>query len=126
EAHSAGEGRGSRFTFKLPSIDPAPKTHPIDAPAPPARAGGCCRILLVEDHKDTAKLMARILEGEGHRVRTAGSAGEALRLAGSERFDLVISDLGLPDATGFELMREIRERHGLPGIALSGREIDDD
>jgi CheY-like chemotaxis protein len=78
------------------------------------------KILLVEDHVDTQVFMSRLLKSFKHDVTAAGTVREALTLAGKEAFDLVISDLGLPDGTGFQLMQELKDRHGLKGIALSG------
>lgn len=83
------------------------------------------RILIVEDHADSAAMLARLLKRAGHEVYTACKVAEALEIAQSEEiagrpFHLVVSDLGLPDATGYELMKKLRENHRLPGIALSG------
>ena len=78
------------------------------------------KILVVEDHSDTSKLMARLLQGHGHEVRTADGVGTALAAAGEESFDLLISDIGLPDGTGIELMRQIQSICPMKGIALSG------
>jgi CheY-like chemotaxis protein len=80
------------------------------------------RILLVEDHGVTAKMMRLVLAAEGHTVETAGDVATAIELAGQQHsFDLLISDLGLPDGSGHDLIRQLRERgHKFPGIALSG------
>ena len=69
--------------------------------------------------------MKMLLERRGYRVRTANSVAQALARASEERFDLLISDLGLPDGTGFELMEKLREK-GLRGIALSGFGMESD
>jgi CheY-like chemotaxis protein len=74
----------------------------------------------VEDHRDTAELLSSLLERRGHRVVLAGNVEDALRLAGESTFDLVVSDVGLPDATGYELMRELLIRMPIRGIAMSG------
>ena len=71
-------------------------------------------------------MMARALKMEGHQVQTAHSVAEALRVAAAETFDVVVSDIGLPDATGYDLMTQIKERHGVKGIALSGYGMEDD
>jgi CheY-like chemotaxis protein len=65
--------------------------------------------------------MRRLLEAEGHQVQTAGDVATALELAAQYSFDLLLSDLGLPDGSGVDLMRTLRGRgRTLPGIALSG------
>ena len=78
------------------------------------------RLLIVEDHRDTAELLSNLLEMRGHEVAIAESVKDALRLAGEKSFDLVVSDVGLPDATGYDLMRELRARMPIRGIAISG------
>ena len=66
-------------------------------------------------------MMRMVLTAEGHTVETAGDVATALELAGQHAFDLLVSDLGLPDGSGHDLMRQLRERgHKFPGIALSG------
>ena len=76
-------------------------------------------ILLVEDHEDTLRVISRLLGRLGNDVRAAWSVGEALELADGGRFDLLVSDLSLPDGSGLEVMRAVKERHGLR-IAMSG------
>jgi len=78
------------------------------------------RILLVEDHTDTQNLMSRLLRLYQHDVKAAGNVRDALQLASANPFDLVISDLGLPDGSGAKLMNELRQKFGLRGIALTG------
>ena len=89
-------------------------------------AGKPLRILLVEDHEDTKIFMSRLLRTFKHDVKTAGTVQDALALADGNNFDLVISDLGLPDGSGLDLMRHLRDRHGLRGIALSGFGMEED
>src|SRR4051812_38089337 len=84
------------------------------------------RILLVEDHADTLSMMLRLLRAFQHQVHPAESVSAALALAGGNQFDLVISDLGLPDGSGLKLMSELRDKYGLKGIALTGYgDVDD-
>jgi CheY-like chemotaxis protein len=91
-----------------------------------------CRshILLVEDHADTAEVLAEFLMDAGHRVSVAGSVEEALARARAVQedrgLDLVISDLGLPDGSGLDLMPRLKDLYGLKGIALSGYGMDED
>ena len=90
-------------------------------------SGAGRRVLLVDDHIDTCLGMERLLKRRGYRVAVAHSVAEALtRAKEDEAFDLLISDLGLPDGTGFDIMQEIRRRGGPPGIALSGFGMESD
>lgn len=88
---------------------------------------GEIQILLVEDHGDTARLTQALLESVGHKVEVAGDVAQALKVASEKPFDLLISDLGLPDRSGLELMRELKDSGKLlKGIALSGYGREDD
>jgi CheY-like chemotaxis protein len=79
------------------------------------------KILLVEDHDDTARVLTRLLHLSGYQVACAGSYSDALRLCDEHQFDLLISDVGLPDGSGYDLMREaIARRCTSKGIAVSG------
>jgi CheY-like chemotaxis protein len=71
-------------------------------------------------------MMARLFTRLGYDVKSAGDVATALALARHHQFDLVISDLGLPDGSGLDLMRHLRDRHGLRGIALSGFGMEED
>jgi CheY-like chemotaxis protein len=84
------------------------------------------RVLIVEDHFDTRMSMEILLRRAHHHVQSAGTAKEALDQAASGHFDVVITDIGLPDMSGIELMKQLRERHGLQGIATSGYSDDDE
>lgn len=117
-AESAGPGRGATFTVEL-DLQQA-QDHDLARPVHAVARPTIARVLLVEDNADTAHSTAAALEELGHAVYVAGTAAEALRLASGHSFDLVVSDLGLPDGSGHELMRQLRHRHGLRGIAFSG------
>ena len=78
------------------------------------------RLLLVEDHLDSAELLADLLARRGHTVVIAGCAREALERATTEPFDLVVSDVGLPDGSGYDLMKALRAARPIRGIAMSG------
>jgi DNA-binding response OmpR family regulator len=95
------------------SAHATPETPPVVVPK--------LRILLVDDDGETTEMLGTILEMEGHEVRTAANVAKALETAAQVKFDLLVSDLGLPDGSGLDLMRELRARGSeLPGIALSG------
>ena len=135
---SEGANRGATFTVELavcpapaaeapaPGASPTAAVSPLpsangQAPALPAPDGQGRRVLLVDDHHDTCLGMQRLLNRRGYQVTVAHSVAEGLAKAGNgETFDLLISDIGLPDGTGFELMETLRGRGGPPGIALSG------
>ncbi|HYZ71491.1 MAG TPA: ATP-binding protein, partial [Chthoniobacterales bacterium] len=123
-AESSGVNLGATFYIELPLRKAASPTIPEIAPAVPASAG--LRILLVEDHEDTRHVFQAILSQKGHAVQSAATGEAALALASSERFDLVISDLGLPDFNGTDLMSILRERYSLRGVALSGYGMEED
>ena len=77
------------------------------------------RILLVEDHVDTAAALAELLGAMGHDVTVANTVSGALAAAARQDFDFVVSDIGLPDGTGHELMRELVRCYHLRGVAVS-------
>ena len=125
EAHGAtleaeSEGRDNGATFRLRFK--AERLFPGETiPERKAGPGASMHILLVEDHADTRQCMHRLLESRGHWVRSAGDAQGAVELSEREEFDLLITDVGLPDRTGVELLHELRQRDPeLPAIALSG------
>ncbi len=84
------------------------------------------RILLVDDHEDTGKVMKLLLEREGYDIRMANNVASAIKAVEGEEFDLLISDIGLPDGTGIDLIHHIRQHRKIPGIALSGFGMEDD
>jgi two-component system CheB/CheR fusion protein len=129
-AESGGRDRGAAFTVRLP-LD-VPTGAGLEAPAVAERPAEtrALAILLVEDHADTAFAMADLLTLQGHRVTVVGGVAEGLAAAEAAfrngALDLVVSDLGLPDGSGLDLMRELSRRYALPGIALSGYGMEDD
>ena len=123
-AFSAGEGQGATFTVELPTIPAAEMNHAPRPEAPPAPVRSL-RILIVEDHQSTAETLAQLLRSSGHHVEVAGTVADAMRQSEHE-LDLVISDLGLPDGSGLDLMRRLKARSGLKGIALSGYGMEED
>ncbi len=130
-ARSEGSGRGAVFIVELPVGElPAVSPRPSDALRAPAQEVEPLHILLVEDHADTAEAMADLLTLQGHRVTLANCVAAAKMAAAAAqeegRIDLVISDLGLPDGSGQDLMRELVRRWGLVGIAVSGYGMDED
>ncbi len=84
------------------------------------------RILLVESHIDTRRVLALILKRDGFEVTTASTKAEAIALCDKQSFDLLISDIGLDGDSGLELMRELRTKCGIKGIAYTGYGFESD
>jgi len=123
-AESAGAGLGSTFSIELPLSVGEHSAEGLDGPASPR--GQSLRLLLVEDHADTAAMLTKVLQGMGYQVTMANTAGAALEFSEQQDFDVVVSDIGLPDITGYEFMRRLQARHGIPGIAMSGYGMEED
>jgi signal transduction histidine kinase/CheY-like chemotaxis protein len=131
KASSAGRGKGSTFAIELPLLsDGAEPARGGDAapgaPVAAAKERVSLRVLVVEDHEPTRNLLARLLSRRNHVVTTAGGVAEARSLARESSFDLLMTDLGLPDGSGYELMAELGKVPGLKGIALTGYGAEDD
>jgi len=128
-ARSEGTGKGATFTVELPLADPEPSGSGSGRlpPGSPARASGSrLRILLVEDHAITASVLARLLGACGYQVRIAGTRAAAISEYEKETFDLIISDLGLPDGNGCDLLKELRALRPIDAIALTGYGMEED
>ena len=127
-AHSDGRGQGARFTLTLPVLDTvvaavSPASRPDEAHEPPQSL----RVLLVEDNVYTSSAMADLLEALGHQVSVADTVGRAVALASNRTFDALISDIGLPDGSGLDVMREwARLQPGVHAIAVTGYGMDED
>lgn len=83
-------------------------------------------ILVVDDHRDTLRSMTLLLTRLGYQVLAAENMTDALRIADEEEFDILLSDIGLPDGSGLELVKRIRETRNVPALALSGFGMDED
>jgi len=133
-AASAGRDQGATFTVELPIVQVEERTGIPASPERPATNDSQAalkkksgrRILLVEDHEPTRTALARLLTRRDYQVMTAISVAEARTLARGEKFDLVVSDIGLPDGNGYSLMSELRDDYGLKGIALTGYGMEQD
>jgi PAS domain S-box-containing protein len=122
---SAGKNQGTTFRVALDLL-----REPVPVSSDGARGGAVSskklRLLLVDDHADTRGILSRLLTKCGHEVVTADSAQNALTILDGRQFDALISDIGLPGTSGYELMREVVRRRPLKGIALSGLGMDED
>jgi signal transduction histidine kinase len=121
--NSAGRDQGAIFEVALPTVSPLPSEQ--RKPSAPASATGTSplqtlRVLLVEDHEDTRRVMKRLLEASDCSVACASSVKEAIALATGQRFEVLVSDIGLPDGTGHDVLKQIRTHYPIRGIAVSG------
>ncbi|MCL4811843.1 MAG: response regulator [Vicinamibacteraceae bacterium] len=108
EARSEGLGRGTEFRVVLPLVTHQPENaEAVPMPEPAAHDG--CRVLVVDDNRDSAEMMSRVLELHGHRVQMAHDAETALSLVVETVPDVALLDIGLPGLDGYELARRLRD-----------------
>ncbi|PVX72208.1 hybrid sensor histidine kinase/response regulator [Paraburkholderia unamae] len=124
-AKSPGAHCGATFTIVLPTAVPGEGAAATAELRGPHREGAL-NILLIEDHEDTAEVMSQLMRASGHEVAVAGSVAGALALTAGMRFDLVVSDIGLPDGSGIDFIRAFRAQSSAPAIALTGFGTEDD
>jgi len=127
QVESAGKDQGSTFRVFLRAVPTPAAAANGSAGDAPLRAdqkmkvdGRHRHILVVDDHHDTCTGMKMMLERRGYDITVAHTADQAVAKARARPFDLLISDIGLPDRSGYELMRELQEKQNMRGIAISG------
>jgi CheY-like chemotaxis protein len=118
-AFSDGVGQGAMFVVELPTVAGEDRSSRASVRADPSRAPRQLRVLLLEDNADAAEAMATALRLRGHEVTVSQRARDAIDMA-SRRFDVLVSDLGLPDGSGFDVMRAFAARQEVRGVAGSG------
>ncbi|HEX8889267.1 MAG TPA: response regulator, partial [Pyrinomonadaceae bacterium] len=132
EVESAGARRGSRFTIYLPRFGAeARNKESVAKRSDGASESQPVKLLLVEDSPDTLEMLQRALTRRGFSVTACPSAAEALRAVANKSFDVIVSDIGMPEVDGYELIHRLRrlpQMTGVPAIAVSGyasrKEID--
>ncbi len=124
-AESPGRDQGATFTavFPLPEKDVETQTNGTASATAERKA---LRILLVEDHEDTNRSLTQLLRRRGYQVQPAHNLQRALEIAGQEEFDVLVSDIGLPDGTGVELIQQLTASRPVVGIALTGFGMEED
>ncbi len=129
-ATSDGRNKGAVFTVELPLASTAEGGRNLAAEKAPGSTPGSTakgiRILLVEDHEPTRTTLAGLLARRRYQVAEAATVAEARALAGARSFDLLITDIGLPDGNGYDLMVELGKKNHLRGIALTGYGMEHD
>src|SRR3989440_547934 len=124
-AQSAGRNKGATFTLVFPTCEKAPaQITPAASPMAPERQP--MRILLVEDHEDTNRSLTNLLRRRGYHVQSALNFRSAVDLGANEQFDVLISDLALPDGNGIELIGKLSPNQPLVAIALTGFGMEED
>lgn len=126
-AHSEGTGQGSRFTFRIGLV--AAQTESTEKAEQKGHSLDGVEVLLVEDSEDTLTLLGAIFARAGASVISASSAEEALTWARSNRPNIIVSDIGMPETDGYEFLKQVRqmpEMKGVPAIAISGYASDED
>ena len=125
-AHSEGINCGASFVIHLACV--TPESEPVTTPTPEHSSRHGMRLLVVEDHPDTLEALERLLISRRYVVRTASSIAQALEVARDFEFDVLLSDIGLPDGRGTDLMERIEQECGVrpPAIAMSGFGREDD
>jgi PAS domain S-box-containing protein len=120
-AESKGPGCGSTFTVSFPNAR-AP-VRPFAPAAPPAQAQSdstSLRVLLIEDHEDTARVLEKVLQQMGHDVEICSTAATACQMLRERKFDVILSDIGLPGQSGIDFIKAAREICQTPAVALTG------
>lgn len=125
-AHSEGQGKGATLVIEIPLTNETVAKPSVQRPAASTTPLQGARVLLVEDHGDTRKGLARLLTHRGFMVTATENGVEAIAAANAQPFDLLISDLGLPDCSGLELVSKIAALQKIPAIALSGYGMESD
>jgi len=124
-AQSAGRNQGAKFSVILPtSTEMGSQALPSVLPATQPRQSR--RILLVEDHADTNRSLTKLLHLRGYEVESANDIESALALGSKAQFDVLVSDIGLPDGTGIDLIRRLRSDRPALAIALTGFGMEED
>ena len=121
-AESEGVGRGARFSVWVPLHQTEAAAAAETTQLATGALDGTC-ILVVDDSSETTDMLSKLLEMDGAEVHTAHGGVEALELAGTSRFDLVISDISMPGMDGYQLLRGLRQlpqMANVPALALTG------
>lgn len=124
-AESQGRDSGATFTALFPTCERNAIPESSDAPRSTAKRRSV-RLLLVEDHEDTNRSLTRMLRRRGYEVHPANDIRSALDIAARKQFDVLVSDIGLPDGSGIDLLKALRAKRDVFGIALSGYGMEED
>ena len=125
EAESRGRSFGTTFKITLDTLPEGAAEISADS-ALPKHVPKQLRILLVEDHRDTRHAMSRLLTHFGHQTSVADSTRQALEMMASQRFDLVLCDIGLPDGSGYDVISKAKAKGPIKAVAITGFGTEED
>lgn len=125
EAESRGRSFGTTFKITLDTLPEGAAETSADS-ASPKHVPKQLRILLVEDHRDTRHAMSRLLTHFGHQTSVAGNTQRAIEMMASQRFDLVLCDIGLPDGSGYDVISKAKAKGPIKAVAITGFGTDED
>jgi CheY-like chemotaxis protein/two-component sensor histidine kinase len=125
EVHSRGRSFGSTFTVTLDATAKRMEKSGVDSQAP-QKSAKSLRILLVEDHGDTRHTLSRLLTHFGHQISVADNTRSALEIMTSQKFDVVLCDIGLPDGSGYEVISQAKRKQPVKAVAITGFGTEDD
>jgi PAS domain S-box-containing protein len=120
---SAGLSQGATFTVMLEAL---PFANEAAEPEGPKQPQNPLKILVVEDHSDTRQTLGRLLSHFGHQIVVADSVESAMKAFRLQQFDALVSDIGLPDGTGYEIIKQAKRRYPIKAIALTGFGMEED
>ena len=125
EGQSRGRSYGATFKVTLDVVANYVEKSGVNSQAPqkPAKP---LRILLVEDHGDTRQTLSRLLSHFGHQISVADNTQSALEIVQSQQFDVVLSDIGLPDGSGYEVITQAKRKQPIKAVAITGFGTDED
>lgn len=84
------------------------------------------RILVVEDHGETRRTLSRLLSYFGHEISVADSRQSAMQMIAAKKFDVLLSDIALPDGSGYDVLSRAKQKQGVKTVALTGFDRDED
>jgi PAS domain S-box-containing protein len=125
-AESDGPNKGARFTVRLPLVRESARRTSGELPSPASAELSLLSrtsFLILDDSEDTIAMLEELLKLSGAEVTTATKGADALRIAREKEFDVILSDISMPEMDGFEFLRRLREIEGrehVPVIAITG------
>jgi CheY-like chemotaxis protein len=122
---SRGRSFGSTFKVTLDATAKHMEKSGVDSQAT-QKSAKSLRILLVEDHGDTRHTLSRLLTHFGHQIAVADNTRSALEIMASQKFDVILCDIGLPDGTGYDVIAQAKRKRSFKAVAITGFGTEED